>query len=367
MCMQLRVRLERQPVQIRFTPPAPRLQPSNHHQQLKLIRGGPQFAADRIFPGEDHIGAVGQAVKSLYKFSRPHTIIGTALSVCSISLAAVQGASNPAWGSQQIWAVGIALSSALLANISIVGTNQCFDIDIDKINKPYLPLASGEWTLTTGITVSAVTGILASAIAIASGSVPLIATVLGSIVLGVAYSADVPLLRWKKHPLAAATCILVVRAVLVQVGFWKHMEVAGLGGMPGVPNPSMLFLASFMTLFSIVIALFKDIPDVRGDQLHATRTAPVRFGTRNVFWVCISLLLLDYSLALGYIAVTCDGLVRILTLLCQASFPVALLAHARDTDLSKHADLVDMYMFVWKLFYAQYLLFPSIACGNLRL
>ena len=38
------------------------------------------------------------------------------------------------------------------------------------------------------------------------------------------------------------------------------MEVAGLGGVPGTPNTSMLFLASFMTLFSIVIALFKDIP-----------------------------------------------------------------------------------------------------------
>lgn len=38
--------------------------------------------------------------------------------------------------------------------------------------------------------------------------------------------------------------------------------------------------------------------------------------------------------------------------------------HAQKTDLDKHSDIVDMYMLVWKLFYAQYLLFPSIACGH---
>lgn len=219
MCTQVGVRFEMQPVNIRRTPAVPfRLQFSNRHQQHEIVRGVTSAAADRVFPGEDHIDAIGQAFKSLYKFSRPHTIIGTALSVCSISLAAAQGAAVSTLGSQQVWAVGIALSAALFANISIVGINQCFDVNIDKVNKPYLPLASGEWTLTTGIAVSTVTGILACAIAIGSGSIPLITTVLGSLVLGVAYSADVPLLRWKKHPLAAAICILVVRAVLVQVG-----------------------------------------------------------------------------------------------------------------------------------------------------
>lgn len=49
------------------------------------------------------------------------------------------------------------------------------------------------------------------------GTAPLIATVAISILLGIIYSADVPFLRWKKHPVAAAACILIVRAILVQV------------------------------------------------------------------------------------------------------------------------------------------------------
>ena len=39
-----------------------------------------------------------------------------------------------------------ALVPALLMNVSIVGLNQLYDVEIDKINKPYLPLASGEMT-----------------------------------------------------------------------------------------------------------------------------------------------------------------------------------------------------------------------------
>ena len=40
---------------------------------------------------------------------------------------------------------------ALLMNICIVGLNQVYDVRIDRVNKPYLPLASGEFSMQTGI------------------------------------------------------------------------------------------------------------------------------------------------------------------------------------------------------------------------
>ena len=43
-----------------------------------------------------------------------------------------------------------ALIPALLMNICIVGLNQIFDVPIDRVNKPYLPLASGEFSARTG-------------------------------------------------------------------------------------------------------------------------------------------------------------------------------------------------------------------------
>lgn len=146
---------------------------------------------------------------AVYKFSRPHTIIGTAISVISISMLALEGASPTL-------AAGVALlqalASALLMNVAIVGINQLYDVEIDKVNKPYLPLASGEMTQQQGTAIVAATALGGLAIGVASGSLPLLLTLGVSLLLGVLYSTDHPLMRWKRSPLLAAGCILVVSA-----------------------------------------------------------------------------------------------------------------------------------------------------------
>ena len=88
---------------------------------------------------------------------------------------------------------------------------QIYDIEIDRINKPYLPLAAGDFGVRTGIAIVVATGAAALAIGTWTGSAPLLATLGGSLLLGIAYSTDLPLLRWKRWPLLAAGCILAVR------------------------------------------------------------------------------------------------------------------------------------------------------------
>ena len=46
-----------------------------------------------------------------------------------------------------------ALPPALLMNLYIVGLNQLFDIDLDKVNKPQLPLAAGDLSPRAGIVI----------------------------------------------------------------------------------------------------------------------------------------------------------------------------------------------------------------------
>lgn len=133
--------------------------------------------------------------------------------------AVVQGPGD--FGAQALTALVQALVPALLMNICIVGMNQIFDVEIDKINKPYLPLASGEWTLQTGISVAVGTGLASVLLSLYVGSKPLLATVIGSLLLGIAYSVDLPFLRWKKYPILAMGCILSVR-------YWLHPCNAGL-------------------------------------------------------------------------------------------------------------------------------------------
>lgn len=55
------------------------------------------------------------------------------------------------------------------------------------------------------------------------------------------------------------------RAIMVQLGFYFHMQQA-LGSSRIALTWPLLCAICFMLVFSVVIALFKDIPDVKGDS-----------------------------------------------------------------------------------------------------
>lgn len=92
----------------------------------------------------EHLAA---ACEALYRFSRPHTMLGTFVSIVSVSIMAMQSLT---WTSAAVVGLLQALVPALLMNVAIVGINQLYDVDIDKVNKPYLPLASGELSMQQG-------------------------------------------------------------------------------------------------------------------------------------------------------------------------------------------------------------------------
>ena len=46
----------------------------------------------------------------------------------------------------------------------------------------------------------------------------------------------------------------------------------------------LLFASAFMSIFSVVIAFFKDIPDVKGDKRASIQTLSVRLGVRTRAW-----------------------------------------------------------------------------------
>uniref|UniRef100_A0A804R5G1 Homogentisate phytyltransferase 1 chloroplastic n=1 Tax=Zea mays TaxID=4577 RepID=A0A804R5G1_MAIZE len=169
--------------------------------------------------------AISSSLDAFYRFSRPHTVIGTALSIVSVSLLAVQSLSDIS----PLFLTGLleAVVAALFMNIYIVGLNQLFDIEIDKVNKPTLPLASGEYTLATGVAIVSVFAAMSFGLGWAVGSQPLFWALFISFVLGTAYSINLPYLRWKRFAVVAALCILAVRAVIVQLAFFLHIQETG--------------------------------------------------------------------------------------------------------------------------------------------
>jgi hypothetical protein len=62
---------------------------------------------------------------------------------------------------------------------------------------------------------------------------------------------------------------------MVQLGFYGHMKLAlGARNAALAPSRPLLFAVAFMLVFSAVIALFKDIPDVEGDRQARPRLPP---------------------------------------------------------------------------------------------
>ncbi len=94
---------------------------------------------------------------AFWQFSRPHTIIGTSLSVLGLYLIALDGLTGSFTG-QSLGSLLGTLASCLYGNVYIVGLNQLADVAIDQINKPHLPLASGEYSRAEGTVIVATTG-----------------------------------------------------------------------------------------------------------------------------------------------------------------------------------------------------------------
>ena len=121
---------------------------NNNKISLKMAVEG-DFDPDAISKSVEAVkaGSVKARLRALYKFTRPHTIRGTILASISGTIRALvdtPGAIATAnWG-YMLPRAFFGMVALLMGNAFIVGINQIYDEDIDKVNKPFLPVASGE-------------------------------------------------------------------------------------------------------------------------------------------------------------------------------------------------------------------------------
>ena len=252
-----------------------------------------------------------------------------------------------------------AVAAAVLMNVAIVGINQVYDKKLDRVNKPYLPMASGAFSSDMALSVIAVSTTASFMIGVWSGSSALMWALVISLLLGIVYSVDAPGLRWKKSPFLAATCVLFVRAVIVQLGFFAH----ALGReLTDLNFPINLWCAiGFMTVYGIVIALFKDLPDMEGDMKQNVRTLSVRLGPSFVFNLCLALLSVAYGTAVFMSVAHAPTMMSRVVGAIHSVVIVTLLAASRRVDVASSDSLYDYYIrFIWKAFYLEYFLLPFI-------
>jgi homogentisate phytyltransferase / homogentisate geranylgeranyltransferase len=246
--------------------------------------------------------------------------------------------------------------ACLCGNVYIVGLNQLTDVEIDRINKPDLPLASGAFTMRQGWVIVAIMGLIAIAISALSG-IWLLATVVVSLLIGTVYS--LPPIRLKQFPFLAAFCILSVRGIVVNLGLFLHFSQQFHG--QEFINADIWLLTLFILLFTIAIAIFKDVPDLEGDRKYNIATFSLILGKTKVFRVTCGVIAFCY---VGMIAAGLIGLEGINSGFF-ISYHIILLAllwwRSHDVNLSEKSAIASFYQFIWQLFFLEYLLFP-IAC-----
>jgi len=261
---------------------------------------------------------------------------------------------------------------ALLMNLYITGLNQVTDVEIDKINKPTLPIPAGELSVGTAIYVVLTALALSLWLGVAHpilGTQGLNVALWGSGILGTMYS--LPPFRLKRFPPLAAFCIIAVRGTIINAGFFAHAKAAAFGKSGASVLSSLVreracFLTNlFFGVFGIVIALMKDVPDVKGDEMARVRTFSVRVGQKKVFHTMRRVLsLLFFIYGAGFVksgiqaAVSGQSLVRVALGFLSIVAGISADKQATGVDPENSKDVYGYYMRIWKLFYLSYLALP---------
>jgi homogentisate phytyltransferase/homogentisate geranylgeranyltransferase len=292
---------------------------------------------------------------AFWRFSRPHTIIGTSLSIFGLYLITL-GVTSSGFSISHLGQILATWIACLCGNIYIVGLNQVEDIDIDKINKPHLPLASGEFTSGQGQLIVIITGIVALVLAWLTGPY-LLGMVALSLVIGTAYS--LPPIRLKQYPFWAALCIFSVRGTIVNLGLFLHFSSV-LQRSQGIPNVVWV-LTVFILVFTFAIAIFKDIPDLEGDRTYNITTLTIQLGKQKVFNLALWVLTICYG---GMILVALLQLAKINTIFVVITHTLIIIVlwwQGSGVNLQDKQAITNFYQFIWKLFFLEYLLFP-VSC-----
>ncbi|CAN1144291.1 Homogentisate solanesyltransferase, chloroplastic [Linum perenne] len=273
-------------------------------------------------PGSDPIitNKLSDFKDACWRFLRPHTIRGTVLGSTALVSRALIG--NPELIK---WSLVLKALSGLVAllcgNGYIVGINQIYDIGIDKVNKPYLPIAAGDLSVPT---------------------------------------AWLLVILFARFAVAAFLIIATVRGFLLNFGVYYATRAAL--GLPFEWSYPVAFITSFVTLFALVIAITKDLPDVEGDRKFNISTFATKLGVRNIAFLGSGLLLVNYiSAVLAAIyfpqAFRLSLMIPVHTILAACLvFQVQLIT----SSLFVQEAISEFYRFIWNLFYAEYMIFPFI-------
>ena len=170
--------------------------------------------------------------------------------------------------------------------------NDCFDLELDRVNEPSRPIPSGRLSEKEGLWNSITALLLALGLGVffwlhiggIRGLVILISIV---VALFVAYIYSAPPLKLKKNIMASAP------AVGFSYGLAPFLSANALFGDI---RPEALWLASLNFFMAVALIILNDFKSAEGDKEGGLKSLTVMIGARNTFLV--SFLIIDVVFAL---------------------------------------------------------------------
>jgi homogentisate solanesyltransferase len=293
-------------------------------------------------------------IDAAWKFTRPHTIRGTLLGTTAVvTKALLENSHLIDWALLPRALMG--LIALLCGNGYIVGINQVYDVEIDTINKPFLPIASGALTPAMGWGLCSFFAL--AGLGLTSFFYDKLITGLYAfgLFLGTIYS--VPPFRLKRFAIPAFMIIATVRGVLLNFGVY-HATRAALG-LTFQWSPQVAFITVFVTCFASAIAITKDLPDIEGDKKYGIRTFATAMGVQRIAWLGSGVLLVSYAGAIAA-AVKYSSLFNAAVMIGgHAVLALVLIWRTVALERRQHspAAIREYYRWIWNLFYSEYFLF----------
>lgn len=317
---------------------------------------------------------------ALYKFTRPHTIRGTILaSICGTvralrdtpewwTMVGTTGAAIAATGTTGTTTLLMVLRhmlpralmgmmALLFGNAFIVGINQIYDQSIDQINKPFLPIVSGEMNTKTAWLIVTLSAVIGPILVYQNFPTILFQLYTFGLFLGLIYS--VPPIRTKQNPILAGLTIASVRGLLLNFGIYYAVKDT-FARNSFTWSPHVSFIARFMTIFATIIAVTKDLPDLEGDQANQIETFVTKFGIANIAKGATVLLFGNYIHAIltGIVQRTIFAPLPMIG--GHAVLASMLLYRYRQLQPNSMASVKLFYKHIWDLFYLEYGLYTII-------
>ncbi|KAH9646926.1 homogentisate geranylgeranyltransferase [Citrus sinensis] len=258
---------------------------------------------------------------AFYRLTRPYSCVSIIAALLSVSLLPLQSPAD--FTPKLIIEAFKCMVPAIMMNNYANAINQLADVHIDKVNKPYLPLACGDFSMGEGLAITIASPLMAVAMGIMLRSPPLVIGFIIWCIVGGAYSIDLPpLLRWKGNPLMAAVTIISMNGLLLLFPFFIH---------------------------------FQDIPDVEGDKAFGLQTLPIILGKEKVFSIAVNMMLTAHGGAVLVGAFSPSVLCKLVTMIGHSALAFVLWRQAKTIDLSDNKSVQSFYLFIWKLYYVEFL------------